>query len=187
MTSVQAGGAVGAGVVVGAVVQILIAPQTAPSGIAFALPRLGAGSVLATWITFAFVTFVSGPARATFAFSWLGTFAMFSVTTWCAYRFGAVVSFFALVFGPAFKADLVSLSIAFVMAELVVSGAAQGVAVVAEIVGRTNHPVLVLELGVALHVGPSGPAFARVQLLLLGNTADQSIFSFVIFMPSFDD
>ena len=53
------------GAVVGAVVQVLIAPQATPSGIAFALPRFGAGSVLASWIAFTFVTFISGPSRAT--------------------------------------------------------------------------------------------------------------------------
>lgn len=61
------------------------------------------------------------------------------------------------------------------MAELVVPRPAEGVAVGAVVVGRANHPVLVLELGVALLVHPLGPVLAGVQLLLSGHTADQSV------------
>ena len=63
MASVEAGAAVLAGLVIGAVVEILIAKQTAPTLVAVALPRLLAGAVQTTWIADALVAQLSLPSQ----------------------------------------------------------------------------------------------------------------------------
>jgi len=91
LAGVETGGAVLTGLVVGAVVEVLVAPQSTPSGLAVALVGLGAGSVHASRIAHAFVAILAGPTGATFAFSWFLAFAMFGVTPCRANGFGAVV------------------------------------------------------------------------------------------------
>ena len=62
LAGVEAGGAVATGLVVGAVVEVLVAEESAPSVVAVALPGVLAGSVLAAWVANALVTESSGPA-----------------------------------------------------------------------------------------------------------------------------
>ncbi len=64
------------------------------------------------------------------------------------------------------------------MPELVVPGAAQGVAVAPVVVRRADHPVLVLQADAAQPaVLPSGPLAAGVKLVLGGQAADQGVAS----------
>ena len=64
------------------------------------------------------------------------------------------------------------------MPELVVPGAAQGVAVAPVVVRRADHPVLVLQADAAQpSVLPSGPLAAGVKLVLGGQAADQGVAS----------
>lgn len=63
LACVQAGGSVVAGVVVGAVVEVLVAEEPAPSGMAVALVGLLAGAMFATRVPFALVAMLSGPTR----------------------------------------------------------------------------------------------------------------------------
>ncbi len=63
MASVEAGAAVLAGLVIGAVVEIVIAKQTAPTIVAVALPRLLAGAVHTAWIADALVAQLSLPSQ----------------------------------------------------------------------------------------------------------------------------
>ncbi len=63
LSSVKAGATVLARLVVGAVVEILVAEQTAPTFIAVALVRLLAGSVQTTWVADALVTQLSLPSQ----------------------------------------------------------------------------------------------------------------------------
>lgn len=62
LACVEAGASVLAGLVVGAVVQVLVAEQTTPALVALALPRLFAGSVHASWVSFAFCAQSSLPS-----------------------------------------------------------------------------------------------------------------------------
>lgn len=89
---------------------------------------------------------------------------------------GAVVAFGVggVLLVPV-QADLLSTGSAGVVPELVISGPAEGVAVVAVVVSRADHAVLVLQLGVALLVDALSPGFAGGQLLLGGHPADQDI------------
>jgi len=90
--------------------------------------------------------------------------------------FGAIVSFgIGRVLLVSLQTDLFSVGPAGVVAELVVPGPAQGVAVRPVVVGGTHHPVVVLELGVAVLVHALGPVPASVQLLLGGHATNQSI------------
>jgi hypothetical protein len=63
LASVEAGAAVLAGLVIGAVVEILIAKQTAPTHVAVALPRLLARAVHTAWIADALVAQLSLPSQ----------------------------------------------------------------------------------------------------------------------------
>ena len=65
LAGVVAGGAVGAGRVVSAVVEVLVAEETPPSGLAVALPGLVAGALLAAGVTLALVAVGTGPSGAT--------------------------------------------------------------------------------------------------------------------------
>ena len=62
MAGVEAGGSVAAGLVVGAVVQVLVAEEAAPSIVAVALPGVLARSVFASRISDALIAEWSGPA-----------------------------------------------------------------------------------------------------------------------------
>ena len=90
--------------------------------------------------------------------------------------FGAVVSLDVVgVLLPPVQADLLAVGPALVVAELVVPGPAQGVAVPAEVVVGADHAVLVLQPGVALLVAVAGPLGAGVQGVLGGQAADQGV------------
>ena len=65
LAGVQAGGAVHAGRVVGAVVEVLVAEEAAPAGAALALVGLGAHAVLAARVPLAPVALVALPALTT--------------------------------------------------------------------------------------------------------------------------
>ena len=62
LSGVEAGGSVAAGLVVGAVVQVLVAEEAAPSVVAVALPGVLARSVFASRISDALIAEWSGPA-----------------------------------------------------------------------------------------------------------------------------
>ena len=62
LAGVEAGGSVAAGLVVGAVVQVLVAEEAAPSVVAVALPGVLARSVFASRISDALIAEWSGPA-----------------------------------------------------------------------------------------------------------------------------
>lgn len=76
---------------------------------------------------------------------------------------------------PSLETDLLSVLPAGVVPELVVSGSAEGVAVLAVVVGGADHAVLVLQPGVALVLAVGGPRAARVQLTLGCQPADQLV------------
>jgi hypothetical protein len=76
---------------------------------------------------------------------------------------------------PSVKTALHAVDVAGVVSELVVPRPAQGVAVAAKVVRRAHHPVLVLELGVALLMDAVRPVGAGRDTLLLGQAADQSL------------
>ena len=65
LAGVEAGGSVLAGLVVGAVVQVLVAEETAPAVVAVALPRVLAGAVLAPGVPDALVAKGTSPTAAT--------------------------------------------------------------------------------------------------------------------------
>ena len=65
LSGVQAGGAVHARGVVGAVVEVLVAKEAAPSGVALAGVGLGAGAVLAARVADALVAVDASPSRPT--------------------------------------------------------------------------------------------------------------------------
>lgn len=65
LTRVGAGGPVGAGLVIGAVVEVLVAEEAPPTLLAVALPRLAARSVEATRVADAFIAGGALPAHAT--------------------------------------------------------------------------------------------------------------------------
>lgn len=67
LAGVEAGSVVAARLVVGAVVQVLVAEQTAPTLVAEAVPRLYACAVHAAWVTLAFVAKRTYPTRMTSA------------------------------------------------------------------------------------------------------------------------
>ena len=62
LPGVPAGGAVAAGLVVGAVVEVLVAEEPAPALVAATLVRLLAGAVHAARVELAFVAVRAGPA-----------------------------------------------------------------------------------------------------------------------------
>ena len=76
---------------------------------------------------------------------------------------------------PPVQADLLSVRVAGVVAELVVARPAQRVAVAAEIVAGADHAVLVLQLGVRLLVDAVGPLGAGREALLGGQPADEHV------------
>lgn len=65
LARVGAGGPIGARLVVGAVVEVLVAEEAPPPLLAVALPRLAARTVQATWVADAFITGGALPAHAT--------------------------------------------------------------------------------------------------------------------------
>ena len=74
---------------------------------------------------------------------------------------------------PSVQADL--LAVLAVVAELVVTGPAEGVAVAAVVVGGADHAVLVLQVRVALVGGVRRPSRAGRQLPLGGQPTDQLV------------
>lgn len=67
LAGVGAGGPVGAWLVVGAVVQVLIAEQTSPAFLADALPRLTACSMEAAWVAHTLIAVRPLPPQAALA------------------------------------------------------------------------------------------------------------------------
>lgn len=70
MARVGAGGTVGTGLVVGAVVEVLVAEEAPPALLTVTLPRLAARSVEAAWVADAFITGGALPAHATRTAPW---------------------------------------------------------------------------------------------------------------------
>lgn len=65
LTCVSAGCPVGTGLVIGAVVEVLVAEETPPALLAVALPRLVACSVKATWVADTLIAGGALPAHST--------------------------------------------------------------------------------------------------------------------------
>ncbi len=65
LTSVEAGGSVATGLVVGTVVEVLVAEEAAPPVVAVALPGFLAGPVLAAGISNTLIAKRSGPTTST--------------------------------------------------------------------------------------------------------------------------
>lgn len=93
LSSVGTSCPVHAGLVVGAVVQVLVAEEASPTLLTVALPRLLAGAMETARVPDAVVTITPTEAHSTLAFSRLLTETMFIVTAWQADRFCAVLSF----------------------------------------------------------------------------------------------
>ena len=80
------------------------------------------------------------------------------------------------VFLPAFQADLFAVRAADVVAELVVSRPAQGVAILAVVMSGADHAIVVFQPRVGLLVHASGPRVTGVELVLSGQSAHQGLF-----------
>lgn len=70
LTRVSTGCPVGTGLVIGAVVEVLVAEEAPPALLAVALPRLAARSVEATWVADAFIAGGALPAHTTRTSPW---------------------------------------------------------------------------------------------------------------------
>lgn len=123
--------------VVGAVVEVLVAEEAAPALLAIALPGFLAHTVQAAGVTDALIAEPPLPTNATYAFSWPSTVSIFIVATQQANRFGAVITL------PAGQADSLAGLVAGVVAKVVVSGSAVDRTALAVVKLAANHMVAV--------------------------------------------
>lgn len=137
LAGVGAGGPVRARLVVGAVVEVLVAEEAAPALLAIALPGFLAHTVQAAGVTDALIAEPPLPTNATYAFSRPSTVSIFIVATQQANRFRAVITL------PAGQADSLAGLIAGVVAKVVVSGSAVDRTALAVVKLAANHMVAV--------------------------------------------
>lgn len=171
-----------------AVVQILVAQQATPAGLASTFPGLMAGAVHAARIAFALRAIAAGPAVSAATFARKFAQAVFRVTAVGADWLRAKRS------GPAVQTLHFSLSVASVVTERVVARLAQTIALVAIVVRGTDHLIRVQQHGVIRSMKLFDRGRLHLQISLGGQSSDQSFglqwlltVAVVVFVPRFDD
>lgn len=168
LARVGAGGAVPAGLVVRAVVEVLVAEKAPPALLAVALPGLLAGAVETAWVPDALVAVPALPAHSALAFPWLVTKSVLLIAPWQTDGLCAVLAL------PARVADFLPSLPAGEVAKGVISGAAEDGAAFAKVVLITHKAVGVLEVRAAAAVQILGPLLPNRQVPLCGQAADKS-------------
>lgn len=173
-----------------AIVQILIAEQTAPTFVTEALVGLLARPMHTSRIQDTFVAVFTLVAVFALAFPGHVALSVLWMATLGANSFGTIV---ALELGgillPSRQASLLALRVAGVVAELVISGTAERVTIFPKIMGRTDQSVFIFEKGVAFSIQLGCPHVSGFQSLLDSDLTDETsaAFGLIAFVPSFDD
>lgn len=169
LTSIGACGTILAGLVVGAVVQVLVAEKATPAFLAVALPWLLTGTMKAAWVSDALITVSPLPAHSAFAFPRLVAKAVLLVTSRQTNRLSAVLAF------PAWVADFLATLSTGEVTKGIVPGAAEDRAAFSIVVLITHKTVGVLEVSAAAAVQVLGPLLTHCQVSLGGQAADEAL------------
>lgn len=169
LTSVGACGTILTRLVVGAVVQVLVAEKATPAFLAVALPRLLTGTMKAAWVSDALITISPLPTHSAFAFPRFVAKAVLLIASRQTNRLSAVLAF------PAWVADFLATLSASEVTKGIVPGAAEDRAAFSVVVLIAHEAIGVLEVSTAAAVQVLRPLFTHRQVPLGGQAADEAL------------
>lgn len=168
LASVEARGAVVAGSVVGAEVEIFVAHLTSPALLTLTCPGLGTRPVDTAWVDLTLLTSVSLPALVTNALSRLVAISIGITASWGTHRFQTVIVSrrVLIVLLPTLQTYLLSAGSTRVVTKVIMSWLADDVTVSAIVRVATHESVFILQsVIISIH-----PVRTRVKTLGLGDS-----------------